>query len=203
MHCLKYCKGWANSSVSGTHPVVSLELIQMYWGFPDRAGAFWQAASSWSQCEGREVQNCIAFFPSPQLFNMSAWFSPMVWTTPVNKPMSSCMQELCHMSSCMQEPCHIPKTACHMTLPHSPAPSSSHPLPAACRGEGWWRCFIHAWVPTLSILGTLVGYGSVHRTSLSVLRTFYNRSWEQHKPMDENINIYKALWQHDHLANHQ
>lgn len=45
MHCLKYCKGWTNPSVSGTHPVVSLELIQMYWGFPDRAGAFWQTAS--------------------------------------------------------------------------------------------------------------------------------------------------------------
>lgn len=188
---------YSSSCVLGAHS----DVVRLSWqGRCLLAGCL---LSSWSQCEGREVQNCIAFFPSPQLFNMSAWFSPMVWTTPVNKPMSSCMQEPCHMSSCMQEPCHIPKTACHMTLPHSPAPSSSHPLPAACRGEGWWRCSIHAWVPTLSILGTLVGYGSVHRTSLSVLRTFYNRSWEQHKPMDESINIYKALWQHDHLANHQ
>lgn len=192
MHCLKHCKGWANSSVSGTHPVVSLELIQMYWGFPDRAGAFWQSASFRPEVSVK-AGRCRTASLSSLLFNMSASFSPMVWTTPVNKP----------MSSCMQEPCHIPKTASHMTLPHSLAPSSSHPLPAACRGEGWWRCSIHAWVPTLSILGTLVGYGSVHRTSLSVLRTFYDRSWEQHKPMDENINIYKALWQHDHLANHQ
>lgn len=45
MRCLKYYKGWMNSSVSVPHPGTSLELIQSYWGFLDGAGAFWQAAS--------------------------------------------------------------------------------------------------------------------------------------------------------------